>query len=126
MNRLESVTQFYSDLVLGVVEASNIGYSVEEVSVTWAASMAPGALLKADGTWAAIADAASVAYVLIDARVTREAQDFVVGTQYKLVAAERAMTLNKNLLKFRDGAINAAGVTALEAKGIKVLDKVVG
>jgi hypothetical protein len=36
------------------------------------------------------------------------------------------MTLNKNLLKFRDGAINAAGVTALEGKGIKVLDKVVG
>ena len=126
MNRLESVTQFYSDLVLGVVEASNIGYSVEEVSVTWAAGMAAGALLKADGTWAAIADAASVAYVLIDARVPREAQDFVVGTQYKLVAAERAMTLNKNLLKFRDGAINAAAVTALEAKGIKVLDKVVG
>lgn len=126
MNRLESVTQFYSDLVLGVVEASNIGYSVEEVSVTWAASMAAGALLKADGTWAAIAEAANVAYVLIDARVTREAQDFVVGTQYKLVVAERALTLNKNLLKFRDGAINAAGVTALEAKGIKVLDKVVG
>ena len=126
MNRLESVTQFYADLVLGVVEASNIGYSVEEVSVTWAASMAAGALLKADGTGAAIAEAASVAYVLIDARVTREAQDFVVGTQYKLVAAERALTLNKNLLKFRDGAINAAGVTALEAKGIKVLDKVVG
>ncbi|ULG01448.1 hypothetical protein phiA019_0102 [Aeromonas phage phiA019] len=126
MNRLESISQFYSDLVLGVVEASDIGYSVEEVSVTWAASMAAGALLKADGTWAAIADAASVASVLIDARVTREAQDFVVGTQYKLVVAKRALTLNKNLLKFSDGAINAAGVTALEAKGIKVTDKVVG
>lgn len=126
MNRLESITQFYSDLVLGTVVASDLGYSVEEVSVTWAANMAAGSLLKADGTWAAIADAATVSSVLIDARVTREAQDFVVGTVYKLVVAKRALTLNKNLLKFSDGAINAAGVTALEAKGIKVTDKVVG
>lgn len=126
MNRLESITQFYSDLVLGTVVSSDLGYSVEEVSVTWAANMAPGALLKADGTWAAIADAATVSSVLIDARVTREAQDFVVGTVYKLVVAKRALTLNKNLLKFSDGAINTAGVAALEAKGIKVTDKVVG
>ena len=126
MNRLESISQFYSDLVLGSVVSSDLGYSVEEVSVTWAANMAAGALLKADGTWAAIADAATVSSVLIDARVTREAQDFVVGTVYKLVVAKRALTLNKSLLKFSDGFIDAAGVTALEAKGIKVTDKVVG
>ena len=126
MNRLESISQFYSDLVLGVVEASDIGYSVEEVSVTWADGMAAGALLSAAGVWLAVADAATTASVLIDARVTREAQDFVAGTQYKLVVAKRALTLNKNLLKFSDADIDAAGVTALEAKGIKVTDKVVG
>jgi len=126
MNRIESVTQFYSDLVLGKVDSSDLGYSVEEVSVTWADDMTCGALLKADGTWAVAADAADVASVLIDARVLRESQDFVVGTQYKLVVAKRAMTLNKNLLKYSDAAINAAGVTALEAKGLKITDKVVG
>lgn len=125
MNRVETLTQFYSDVVLGQVNASDAGYAFEEMTVTYAANMAAGAIVKSDGTWAAAADAANAYGVVVDRRANNYLGDLVAGTTYKLVVARRGVTLNKSLLKYSDAAINAAGVTALEAKGIKVTDKVV-
>lgn len=117
---------FYSDLVLGKVDSSDQGYSFLEVPVVWVATLESGMLMKADGTAAAVADAANVTGVLLDRDVLegvvpREA--YTVGSTYNFVVGVRGLTLNKKLLKFADGtAINTAAIAALNAKGIKVTD----
>jgi hypothetical protein len=126
MNRVESLTQFYSDVVLGEVLATDPAYNCDDVTVTWVTGMAPGALIKADGTWAAIADAASVTGVVTDVRAQNLTGELVTGSKYVMAVGKRGLILNKTLLKFSDGAINAAAQAALEDKGNKVTDRVVG
>ena len=118
----------YSDIVLGKVDSSDQGYSFLEMSIAYVAGMKAGQLVKADGTLAATANAASVAGVLLDRNLlpgVTPREDYVVGTTYKFVVGVRGLTLNKFKLFFADGttAINAAAITALEAQGIKVTDK---
>ena len=126
MNRVDSVNQFYSDVVLGEVLATDPAYNCDDMTVTWAANMKPGALIKADGTWAAIADAANVVGVVVDVRAQNLTGELVATQTYKMAVGKRGLILNKNLLKFSDGAINAAAVAVLEAKANKITDRVVG
>lgn len=126
MNRVESLTQFYSDLVLGEVLATDPAYNCDDVTVTWATGMTAGALIKADGTWAAIADAALVVGVVTDVRAMNLTGELVNGTQYVMAVGKRGLILNKTLLKFSDGNINAAAQAILEGNGNKVTDRVIG
>lgn len=126
MNRVDSLTQFYSDVVLGEVLATDPAYNCDDVTVTWATAMKPGALLKADGTWAAIADAATVVGVLVDVRALNLTGELVNGQTYKMAVGKRGLILNKNLLKFSDGNINAAAQAVLEGFANKVTDRVIG
>ncbi|WAW11430.1 hypothetical protein vBAcePPAc_0053 [Aeromonas phage vB_AceP_PAc] len=126
MNRVESLTQFYSDVVLGEVLATDPAYNCDDVTVTWATGMAPGALVKADGTWAATADAALVVGVVTDVRAQNLTGELVNGSQYVMAVGKRGLILNKTLLKFSDGAINAAAQAVLEGTGNKVTNRVIG
>lgn len=126
MNRVESLTQFYSDLVLGEVLATDPAYNCDDVTVTWATGMTAGALIKADGTWAAIADAALVVGVVTDVRAMNLTGELVNGTQYVMAVGKRGLILNKTLLKFSDGNINTAAQAILEGNGNKVTDRVIG
>ena len=126
MNRVESLTQFYSDVVLGEVLATDPAYNCDDVTVTWATGMAPGALVKVDGTWAATADAALVAGVVTDVRAQNLTGELVNGSQYVMAVGKRGLILNKTLLKFSDGAINAAAQAVLEGNGNKVTNRVIG
>lgn len=126
MNRVDSLTQFYSDVVLGEVLATDPAYNCDDVTVTWATGMTAGALLKADGTWAATADAALVVGVLTDVRALNLEGALVNGQTYKMAVGKRGLILNKNLLKFSDGNINAAAQAALEGFANKVTDRVIG
>lgn len=118
----------YSDIVLGKVDSSDQGYSFLEMEIDYVDGMKAGQLVKADGTLAAVADAADVVGVLLDRDLlpgVTPREDYVVGTTYKFVVGVRGLTLNQFKLFFADGttAINAAAITALEAHGIKVTDK---
>lgn len=126
MNRVDSLTQFYSDVVLGEVLATDPAYNCDDVTVTWVTGMTAGALLKADGTWAATADAALVVGVLTDVRALNLEGALVNGQTYKMAVGKRGLILNKNLLKFSDGNINAAAQAALEGFANKVTDRVIG
>ena len=127
---MAELKQFYSDLVLGKVASGDLGYSVNEASVTWATGMNAGALLEgsvaAGFTWAPKANAANVTGVLVDVRAIEGYETFTDATAYDFVVAVRGMTLNQNYLKYSDGDIDAAGIAVLEGLGIKVTDKVVG
>ncbi len=126
MQRVDTLTQFYSDLVLGEVLATDPAFNCDDMTVTWATAMKPGALIKADGTWAAAADVANVVGVVVDVRALNLTGELNTGSTYKMAVGKRGLILNKNLLKFSDAAINADGVALLEGKGNKVTDRVVG
>ncbi|AGZ17544.1 head decoration [Escherichia phage 4MG] len=119
---------YYSDIVLGKVDSSDQGYSFLEMEITYAAGLKAGMIVKADGTLAATADAASAFGVITDRDLVpaySAPRPFVVGQKYNFVVAVRGLTLNKSKLFFADGttAINAAAIAALEAKGLKITDK---
>lgn len=119
---------YYSDIVLGKVDSSDQGYSFLEMEITYSAGLKAGMIVKADGTLAATADAASAFGVITDRDLVPAytmPRPFVVGEKYKFVVAVRGLTLNKFKLFFADGttAINAAAIAALEAKGLKITDK---
>lgn len=126
MQRIDAINQFYSDLVLGEVVATNPAFNCDEMTVTWVTAMKPGALIKADGTWAAAADVADVVGVVVDVKALNLTGELTTGSTYKMAVGKRGLILNKNLLKFSDTAINAAGVALLEDKAIKVTDRVIG
>lgn len=126
MNRVDSLTQFYSDVVLGEVLATDPAYNCDDVTVTYAAGMTAGALLKADGTWAATADAGVAVGVLVDVRALNLTGELVAGQTYKMAVGKRGLILNKNLLKFSDGPINDAAIAILETRANKVTDRVIG
>lgn len=128
---MAELKKFYSDVVLGEVASGDLGYGVYEGTVTWAATMSTGALLKgsdaAGYTWAAAADIADVTAVLVDVRALGYDETLVAATDYDMVVAKRGMTLNLNYLEFSDATGSTAAVVGqLATLGIKATDKVVG
>jgi len=133
MLRVDALNQFYSDLVLGEVVATDPSYCCDDVNVTWSTGMTAGALVKADGTWAAKADAAAVVGVVVDVRALNLTGDLTNATQYQMAVGKRGLILNKKLLRFSDSAqdptTDAAQATAigvLEGNGCKVTSRLVG
>lgn len=119
---------YYSDIVLGKVDSSDQGYSFLEMDIEYVAGLKAGMIVNADGELVATADAATAFGVITDRDLVPAydaPREFVVGTTYRFVVAVRGLTLNKFKLFFADGttAINAAAITALEAKGLKITDK---
>lgn len=133
MLRVDALNQFYSDLVLGEVLSTDPSYTCDDVNVTWVTGMSAGAMIKADGTWAAKADAADVVGVVVDVRALNLTGSLVNSTQYQMAVGKRGLILNKNLLRFSDSQSNptsdaeqATAVAVLEGLGNKITARVVG
>lgn len=115
---------YFSDLVLGYVMGSDIGHAFREVTLTKTASLQFGSVLKADLTEAANASAVDTVFVWTD-EAAFGIENIPVGQTFKAVVAKRDVTLNRYLVVYSDGsAINDAGVAALDAKGLKLTNKV--
>lgn len=99
-------------VVLNSVEAIKAGFTHTEIEVTKTATMQFGSMLVADGTEAAILDAANVVYVIDDPRV----DSLEVGDTLKVSVVTRGCELSSGSLFFSDGALTTETLTALEAK----------
>jgi hypothetical protein len=134
---MATLEKFYSDVVLGGVQSSDLGWSFEEATVTVTAASTAGMLLEVSGTklinvvdGASTTEADAVA-VLVDVRVDQG--DGLAAGDHVLVVAKRGVTVNKNYVKMADGttgaakAASATAIAAFEAAGAnKVTDKVFG
>lgn len=119
------VTKRYSDLVLGNVLSTDIGYCVEEVQLTKTATLDLGSVLTDANVEAAAAADADRVFIWLDSGVLN-LEDLEDGETFTGVVARRGVTLNQFLVKYSDGSmIDDAGVEALATKGLKVTDKVV-
>lgn len=122
------ISGYYSDLVLGKVDSSDEGYTVEEMSVTYADGMVSGMLVDSSGAALASTDAANAYGVILQPELfpafTPE-PEFTVGTAYTFIIGVRGLTLNKNLVLFADGTtvIDDTAIAVLAAKGLKITDK---
>lgn len=122
----------YSDIVLGrVVAFGDTGWNFEEVEMDYTTDLVAGLLVKADGTPAAVADAADVYGVLVDRKVLpgvtkHDGATPMAGEKLPMTIAVRGLTLNALKLVYSDGtAIDAAGKLALSKAGNQVTDRVV-
>lgn len=130
---MATLNKFQSDVVLGGVQSSDLGYSVEEVTVTIAAGMSMGSVLEATSvagkyTWVATATVADANAILIDTRAEGYEETLPDG-DHILVVAKRGTTANKTLLNF-SGTVTAPNqeiaFAAFEVAGAnKVTDKFV-
>lgn len=123
---------FKSDVLLGRVGSSDLGYTVEEVTVTIQAGMKMGAALELVGgkyIWVIGANAANTTAILVDQDAEGYVEDLPAG-DHVLVVAKRGCTINKNKITYADGTVPAtidAIAAAFEAAGAnKVTDKVSG
>lgn len=115
----------YSDLVLGGVFSSDLGHSVREVNLVKTASMVLGSILDSSNVEVAAGSGADAAKVLVWVNTTFDLEDIAVGETFTAVVAVRDVTLNRFRVVYADGSqIDDAGVEALEAKGLKVTEKV--
>lgn len=138
---MATLDTYKSDVVLGKVQSSDLGYSVEEVTVLWDdattgtdGAMGMGAALYNNAgvyTWAAAANVGDVVACLVDPQA--EAYDgvpLVGGQQYTMVVALRGHTIAQDkftLAGTTTGANKTAAIAAFEAAGMnKVTDKVLG
>lgn len=114
---------YYSDLVLGYVMGSDIGHAFREVELTMTATLQFGSVITASLTESAAAGTADTVFVWADQPFGLDAVP--VGTKFRAVVAKTDATLNRYRVVYSDGsAIDNAGVVALEAKGLKLTDKV--
>lgn len=111
-------------VVLGSVH-SDSGFTHDTLDVTFSATLKQGSLLKADGSEAATADAADVIGAVDDLTIRRHSDELEVGDTVKISVARRGLVLNRSVLKYSDGAINAAGEAALSAAGNNKIGDVV-
>ncbi len=115
----------YSDIVLGYVNSTDIGYCFREMVLTKTDTMVLGSVLNADGVEAAGAGDAEVVLTWTDAMLG-DFDMIETGEQFAAVVAKTGATLNRYKLVYSSGdLIDDAGVAALEAKGLKVTNKVV-
>lgn len=110
---------FKSEIVtLGGVDSTSGGYTHDSVLVTVTATMKQGSLLLADGTEAALLDAANVVGAIDDLTFRRHLDELEVGDQVLASVAKRGLIFNESALSYTDGDIDQAGKDALAAAGL--------
>lgn len=120
---IEGFPRQYSDLVLGGVLSTDLGTGKKEAVLTKTATMQMGSVIASDLTEAASAADADSVLVFTDAAFTID--DVAVGEQFTGVLLKRFYTLNRYLVVDTTGAaVSDEFVEALEAKGLKLTDKV--
>lgn len=137
---MATISTFQSDVLLGHVQSSDLGYSFKEVSVLWDATttgtdgaMAMGAAVYDNAgvfTWAAAANVADVVGVVVDPLAQQYDEPLVDGQQYTMVIAVRGATIAEqafSLAGTTTGANKTAAIAAFEAAGANtVSDKLLG
>ncbi len=133
---MATIEKFMSDVVLGSVMSSDLGFSFEEVTVTWSDGMEAGAFLELSGDtyiWVETANVANTVAVLADVQALPSHPDYddlADGTTYTMNIAKRGVTVNYNELTLSDSTDTSVIDTAVpyfEAAGMnKVTDKFVG
>ena len=114
----------FNDTIVTVGTVDGVmGYTHDSVEVTVTSSMTQGSLLKADGTEAAIADAADVVGAIDDLEFLRKVRSgdgqVASGSQVTVAVVKRAAILNDKGVKYSGGElIDTAGKAAL-GKDIK-------
>lgn len=124
---------FQSDVLLGSVQSSDLGFAFEEVTVTIEDGMLMGAALESTSvagkyTWVVPATVANCDAVLIDPDAEGYDTPLVAG-DYTLVVAKRGCTVAEGKFAIDGGnaANKASAIAAFEAAGMnKVTDKVLG
>lgn len=118
--------QYYSELVLGYVASTDIGYCFREVELTMTDTLKFGSVLQADLTEVASAagsDDAEFVFVWADQPFGLDVLG--TGTVFRGVVVKTGVTLDRRKVVYADGsAINDAAVESLEANGLKLTDKV--
>ena len=116
---------FASDVLLGGVQSSDLGFTKTEASVTWTADMSLGTLVAvaADGTAVAITSSnlSAANGVITDANAYLNASSYTVGQAYPFVVAQRGCTFNKTKLLLSGtytGANLTTACTALASAGM--------
>lgn len=129
---MATIDTFKSDVVLGKVQSGDLGYGVEEVTVTFQDTMKMGAALELVAgkyIWVVAANVANTVAVLVDPLAEGYETALVAG-DHTLVVAKRGHTINKNKITLADSVVAAditAASVAFEAAGAnKVTDKVFG
>ena len=113
----------YSDLVLGGVFSSDLGTGKKEANLVKTDTMQMGSVIAADLTEATSAADADSVLVFTDAVFTID--DVATGEEFTGVLIKNSYTLNRYLVVDTTGeAVSDEYVAALEAKGLKLTDKV--
>jgi hypothetical protein len=102
-------------VVLNEVKSELAGFTHDTVQITWTATMKNGSILDAAGVELAVAAAATSVMVLDDLTARNLDDSLTVGDTLEVSVARRGCVLNEDVCVFTDGAIDAAGKTALEA-----------
>lgn len=130
---MATLDTFQSDVLLGSVQSSDLGFSMEEVTVTMATGMKMGAALELVGgkyIHVVAANVANTVAILVD--VDSEPVDGVelAAGDHTLVIAKRGTTINLNKVTLADSttpSVIRAAADAFEAAGAnKVTDKLLG
>jgi hypothetical protein len=103
-------------IVLNAVQSDLAGFTHDDVSVTWTATMKNGSILGSAGTELAIAGAAGAVGVIDDLHVRDYGKDLQVGDVLTVAVAKHGVVFKEANIVFTDGAIDAAGKTALAAQ----------
>jgi hypothetical protein len=129
---MATLDTFKSDVLLGSVQSSDLGFAFEEATVTMAAGMKMGAALElVAGKYIHVvaANVANCTAILIDVDAEGYDGDLPAG-DHTLVVAKRGTTINLNkvtLADSTDAATIRLAADAFEAAGSnKVTDKYFG
>lgn len=118
--------QYYSELVLGYVMSSDIGYCFREVELVMTDTLKFGSVLAENLTEIADAgDSDNSEFVFVWADQPFGLDVIPAGTAFRGVVVKTGVTLDRRKVVYSDGtAINNAAVEALEVNGLKLTDKV--
>lgn len=130
---MATIDTFQSDVLLGNVQSSDLGYSFEEVTVTIEAGMVMGAALESTSvagkyTWVVPAQVANCDAVLVDP-LAQGYDGALAAGDHILVVAKRGTTIADNKFVINGGTEpnRQSAIDAFEAAGgNKVTDKVFG
>ncbi|MCP3683200.1 MAG: hypothetical protein GY861_10970 [bacterium] len=137
---MATISTFQSDVLLGHVQSSDLGYSFKEVPVLWDATttgtdgaMAMGAAVYDNSgtfTWAASANVADVVGVIVDPLAQQYDEALVDGQTYTMVIAVRGATIAEQAFTLAGTTTpteKATAIAAFEAAGANtVSDKLLG
>ena len=130
---MATLDTYKSDVVLGKVQSSDLGYGVDEVTVTIEAGMKMGAALESTSvsgkfTWVVAGTVDDCDAVLIDPQAEGYDGELPAG-DYTLVVARRGHTIAEDKFELKSGtaANKLSAIAAFEKAGMnKVTDKVLG